>query len=101
MTALYRQVNKIPRRIAMYVLMLAGITILYNAFIVVLARAPAFSMLPYKMTVALIGVITLRAVDDFVLTEVNTYNLMKRNPVGYAIYIMAYAIIIAGALSGA
>ena len=101
MTALFKRLNKIPRRIAVYMLMLAGIAIFYNAFIVVLAQAPALSMLPYKMTVALIGVITLRAVDDFVLTEINTNELMRTNPVGYAIYIMAYAIIIAGALSGA
>ena len=85
----------------LYIAMLVGIIILYNGFLVMLNHVPALSMLPYRLTVALLGVATLRAVDDFVLPEVNTYNLMKRNPIGYALYIMAYAIIIAAALSGA
>ena len=81
--------------------MLFSIAFAYRLFLWIFSTNQAFSMLPYRLSVALLGIATLRAIDDFVLTEVDTQGLMKKNPIGYAIYIMAYAIIVAAALSGA
>ena len=92
MTQIYDAVNKIPHRILIYIAMLAGIVIMYNGFLIVLKFAPEFSMLPYKWTIGMINVATVRAIDDFVLTKIHTYNLLKRNPIGYAIYFLSYAL---------
>lgn len=85
----------------MYLVMLVGIIIMYNLFLTVMRYEPSLSMLPYRLTVAAFGIITYRAIDDFILTEVDTYELMKNNPVGYAVYLFGYAVIIAAALWGA
>ena len=101
MTQIYKTINKIPRRVGLSVVLVAIILMFYFGFLNMLIAFPTLSMLPYWVTVALVGVTLFRAVDDFVLTEIHTYNLLKRNPIGYAIYLLGYAIIIAACLSNA
>ena len=103
MTNIINTIHKIPQRIMKSFVLLAIIIVCYFGFLLVVSH-PAlepFSMLPYWMCVALIGVTLMKAVDDFVLTEINTYNLLKRNPIGYALYLLGYAIIIAACLAQA
>jgi hypothetical protein len=59
---------------------------------------PELSGLPYRMAVAWLGCIMYRAMDDFVLINIPTYELMKSNAVGYAIYLFGYAFIIGSIL---
>jgi hypothetical protein len=93
--------NKLSKRAVYYIISLFSLSAFYWMFLLVLNIAPQFSGLPYAMTKALLGVITLRAIDDFIYPEVDTLKLLRRNPIGYAIYIFAYAVIVAWALSHA
>ncbi len=71
---------------------------MYWVFLLVLWLAPQFSGLPYALTKALAGVITLKLVDDLLLTEIPTIKRLKNDGTAYAIYTLGYAIIIAMAL---
>jgi hypothetical protein len=93
--------NKLSKRAVLYVISLFSLVAFYWMFLIILNFAPQFSGLPYAMTKAMLGVITLRAIDDFILPEVDTLRLMRRNPIGYAIYIFGYAVVIGWALSAA
>lgn len=90
--------NKIPKRVVMYLVSLGALLVWYGGFQLLVAAYPQFSGIPYAMSKALLGVITLRAVDDFVYPNVNTESLFNKNAQAYAIYMVAYAIIIALAI---
>lgn len=89
---------KIHRRIATYLLTMAGLVVMYWLFLLVLWLAPAFSGLPYALTKAIAGVLTLKLVDDLLLNEIPTIKRLKDNGTGYAIYTLGYALIIAMAM---
>jgi hypothetical protein len=89
---------KIKKRIAIYLLSLLALVVGYWLFLLVLWLAPAFSGLPYALTKALAGVITLKLVDDLLLTEIPTIERLKESGTGYGIYVLGYAIIIAMAM---
>jgi hypothetical protein len=93
-----KQLSKIPRRIVMYTASLVALALIYYFFIAMWKHMPELSGLPYAMTKALLGVITFRAIDDFVYPEVDSSALFNRNSQAYAIYMLAYALIVAGAM---
>jgi hypothetical protein len=90
--------KKIPRRILIYSVSLVALLAIYYLFLVMWRNLPELSGLPYAMTKALLGVITFRAVDDFVYPSVDSNKLFNTNSQAYAIYLLAYALIIAGAM---
>jgi len=90
--------NKIKKRAVLYAASLLGLTVIYFLFIHMWRHLPELSGLPYAMTKALLGIITLRAVDDFVYPGVDTNSLFNRNSQAYAVYMLAYAVILAAAL---
>jgi hypothetical protein len=92
---------KIQKRIATYLLTLAGLVVMYWLYVFVLWLAPDFSGLPYALSKALAGVITLKLVDDLLLYEVPTAKRLKDDGTAYAIYSLGYALIIALSLYGA
>lgn len=55
----------------------------------------AFSGLFYAVSKALVGCAVLKAVDEVMLYEVPTMKILKENAVGYSIYMLGYAIIVA------
>jgi len=90
--------KKIPKRLAVYLLSLLSLIVLYWVFLLVLSVAPQFSGLPYALTKALAGALTLKLIDDLVLSEISTFQRLKDNGTGYAIYLLGYALIVAGAM---
>jgi len=90
--------TKIQKRAVLYAASLLALTVIYFLFIQFWKHMPELSGLPYAMTKALLGIITLRAVDDFVYPGVDTNTLFNRNSQAYAVYMLAYAVILAGAL---
>jgi hypothetical protein len=76
-------------------------TVLYIGFISILSLAPEFSGIPYAIVKIVIGVITLKLTDELMLYEIDTMQLLKENATAYAIYILAYGIIVALTVSGA
>ncbi len=89
------------KKIAMYIASLLVLAVLYYLFISVLSFAPEFSGLPYALTKALLGVITVKLIDELMLYEVDTMQILKNNATAYSIYIAAYALIVALAIAGA
>lgn len=85
----------------MYIMAMAALFLVYSAFRFVLSAYPEFSGLPYAITTALAGVITLKLVDELILYEIETMRILKRNAIAYAVYVLAYALVIAIAISGA
>ena len=93
--------KKIHRRIVIYAASLLALIAWYMVFRILLINYPEFSGIPYAMSKALLGIITLRAVDDFVYPEVDTKGLFNRNSQAYAVYMLAYALIIGLSIMGA
>ncbi len=89
---------KIQKRIILYLASLLALAVIYSLFIAMWRHIPELSGMPYAMTKALLGVITLRAVDDFVYPGVDSNALFNRNSQAYATYMLAYAVILAAAL---
>jgi len=89
---------KLPKRIGRYLLALSSLVVMYWAFLLVLWLAPQFSGLPYALAKAFAGVLTLKLVDDLLLSEIPTFERLKDNGTGYAIYLLGYALIVAGAM---
>ena len=73
----------------------------YLLFMYVVQYFPEYSFLTYAISKALIGVVTLKLIDEFLLYEVETMKILKENAIGYSLYMLGYALIIALALSGA
>lgn len=92
---------KIHKRIATYLLTLAGLVLMYWLYVFVLWLAPDFSGLPYALSKAMAGVITFKLIDDLLLKEIPTAKRLRDDSTGYAIYTLGYAIIIALSLYGA
>ena len=88
------------KKIIMYVGAVFALLLVYYLFVFLLSAAPELSVMPYALTKALAGVITLKLVDELILYDIDTVKLLKCEPVGYAIYVLAYAIIIAASLAG-
>lgn len=95
--SLWNKMGKVPKRIVIYLVSLLGIAALYmiQHGLIWWWDKPEMSGLPYRASIAWLACIMYRAMDDFVLPGVPTYNLFRRNPVAYAIYLSGYAIIIA------
>lgn len=89
------------QKILLYLIAVFVIRFSYNLFLLILDAYPELSGIPYAVTKALIGVITLKAVDELMLYQVPTLKILKENAIAYAIYIAAYALIIALALANA
>lgn len=89
------------KKFVMYIGAMAALFFVYSAFKTILAIWPEFSGLPYAITTALAGVITLKLVDELILYEIETMRILKRNAIAYAVYVLAYALVIAFAISGA
>jgi hypothetical protein len=94
----WQRLDKIPQRVILYLVLFAAILAMANIYAIMLSAGSTQVGIPYGMTKALIGCSTYRATDDFILSRINTYNLMKRNPIGYAIYLSGYAYIIGSSL---
>lgn len=89
------------RKLLMYTIALVTCVVLYYVFMLILYAAPEFSGLPYAVTKAMIGVLTLKLVDELMLYEVDTMKILKENATAYSLYLLAYAIIIAVSIAGA
>lgn len=88
-------------RLLHYLITFVGLALLYWVFVLILNDIPQYSGIPYGIVKALAGVILLRLVDEIMLAEIHTSNLLKTNAVGYALYIFSYAIIVAAAFFSA
>ena len=73
----------------------------YMIFIAVLQYFPELSGLPYALNKAMIGCIILKLIDEFMLYEVSTMQILKQNATAYSLYMLSYALIIALALATA
>lgn len=89
------------KKFIVYVIAMAVLFLVYTGFRYILGMWPEFSGLPYALTTALAGVITLRLVDELILYEIETMRILKRNAIAYAVYVLAYALVIAFAIAGA
>lgn len=89
------------KKIWLYLLSVLVIIGMYNLFLFVLEFYPELSGIPYGMTKAMLGVVTLKLVDELMLYEVDTMQNLKKNATAYAIYVVAYALVIALSISGA
>lgn len=85
----------------MYVIAIVICIVLYYIFRVILLTAPEFSGIPYAVTKAMIGILTLKVIDELMLYEVDTMQILKNNATAYSLYLLAYAIIIAVSIAGA
>jgi hypothetical protein len=81
-----------------YVLPSLFLVLFYFLFLAIYSYMPELSLLPYGVAKALTGVIMLKLVDEFMLPEVKTMQILKDDAVGYAIYLLPYGIIIAWAI---
>ena len=91
------------------ILMKIGIRVVFTTLTVLAAIAAYHIWMYTKATVgidptifyglmkATAGISVLRIVDDLVYIRIDTEELFKNNPIAYAIYILAYGVVIAGA----
>jgi hypothetical protein len=85
----------------MYIIMALFIAITYGIFLQLIETLPGLSGIPYAINKALIGSLMLKLIDEFMLYEVETMKILKQDGKAYALYMLAYALIIAFAISGA
>lgn len=98
MQTLYQKFTK--KQITYIALMLIAM-LTYMIFIAVLKYFPELSGLPYALNKAMIGCIILKLIDEFMLYEVQTMQILKQNATAYSLYMLSYALIIALALATA
>lgn len=89
------------KKLLMYVIAIVICIVLYYIFRVILLTAPEFSGIPYAVAKAMIGILTLKLIDELMLYEVDTMQILKNNATAYSLYLLAYAIIIAVSIAGA
>lgn len=98
MQTLYQRFTK--KQITYIALMLIAM-LTYMIFIAVLQYFPELSALPYALNKAMIGCLVLKMIDEFMLYEVPTMQILKQNATAYSLYMLSYALIIALALATA
>lgn len=86
------------KKLVLYGFSFIFLGILYYFFTLVLSFAREFSGLPYGLVKAFAGVLTLKLIDEIMLSEINTPNTLKNNATAYSIYIFAFALVVASAL---
>jgi hypothetical protein len=89
------------KKISMYAILLLVVVASYYGFIEILKDIPELSGIPYAVSKAIIGVTILKIVDEALLYEINTMEILKTDGKAYSLYIVAYALIIALAIMGA
>ena len=89
------------RKVLMYLVAMLVLYAIHYLFRVILNTSPEFAGLPYALVRALAGVLTLKLVDELILYEIETMRILKRNAIAYAIYVLAYALVVALSIAGA
>jgi hypothetical protein len=96
-----RYENLKSKKFISYLVMALFIVLTYLSFLGMLTYIPGLSGMPYAINKALVGCLVLKLVDEFMLYEVPTMKILKENATAYSLYMLAYGIIIALAISGA
>ena len=78
---------------------LAALTFYYYTYL--RDVVPLSSGYPYAIALTLFGVILYMIIDDVFYPKINTQELLRQNPIAYAIYLLGCAIIIGLILSTA
>lgn len=80
-----------------YVLFLIGAflaVLMFNVYLYMVVHYPELTALPYRLTMIFIGWLLIRFVQKSVMIEVNDTDLVKQNPVAYALHNLPYAILV-------
>lgn len=89
---------KIKSRVRLFGLYWLFVTLLYLIQLVMATFIPQYSGLIYTLSVGFAVCGALKLVEELLFPEIETNELLKNNPIAYAIYIFAFAYIFANAM---
>ncbi len=89
---------KIKSRAKLFGLYWLFVAFLYVIQILMVNFLPQYSGLVYTLSVGFAVCGALKLVEELLFPEIDTNELLKQNPLAYAIYIFAFAFIFANAM---
>ena len=89
---------KIKSRLRLFGLYWLFVGFLYLIQILMINFLPQYSGLIYTLSLGFAVCGALKLVEEFLLPDIDTNEILKQNPIAYAIYIFAFAFIFANAM---